>query len=644
MDIIFYKSTNEVNSFPKTLTDGVTISGSLRSECDILNPVIEFEGIGVDIPYNYCYIPTFKRYYFITEARSIRNNILELSMHTDVLQSWEREILQLYGIVDRCSTTFNDNGYINPISTEIYDDRYITLPTSKFRVIKGFYTVQQNLIGSNDTLESVEYIRTKSNVFETQPTVLINTFSHFDDINVNDVIQSPKIDVTTTSKVYSGVGQCFNPLPQTSAFTSILYYLPFTTTIKDYFIKSLYDFIANIIYGDRYSYINKISYCPFELPYKSSLDNIRMGKDVLLKGVTSVKAYVYNDTISDKSIQSFAIPILELKRKLRYSLDFYNDIDDLDFRLFEPVCKWKLYLPLFGEISLNPLEKTSDNDSIIINYYADAYSGIIRVDVLSRIDDDYNLLYSDEKNFTIELPVAFGQGAEYFKIAASLTRDIALAATAIVAPATSVGITSTMSVVNREPIFSTEENYSKARVRNENTGRLVTASDTTTVQNTSMRGGTETTQTASKRTVEYNDASRVINGLLNNRSVSTTPYKINGGSYVENLLSCTEPYFVLEIADGYYPDNYSMFFGRISHKTAYIKDLDYGFFNMANIHLNGIPATTTELNEIQDILISGVIKQSPSKYEPPAPPTPDPEPEPAPEPEPEPEETTTEGE
>ena len=65
MDIIFYKSTNEVNSFPKSLTDGVTISGTLRSECDILNPVIEFTGIGVDIPYNYCYIPTFKRYYFI---------------------------------------------------------------------------------------------------------------------------------------------------------------------------------------------------------------------------------------------------------------------------------------------------------------------------------------------------------------------------------------------------------------------------------------------------------------------------------------------------------------------------------------------------------------------------------------------------
>lgn len=101
MDIIFYKSTNEVNSFPKTLTDGVTISGSLRSECDILNPVIEFTGIGVDIPYNYCYIPTFKRYYFITQARSIRNSILEISMHVDVLQSWSNEILNLNCVVER---------------------------------------------------------------------------------------------------------------------------------------------------------------------------------------------------------------------------------------------------------------------------------------------------------------------------------------------------------------------------------------------------------------------------------------------------------------------------------------------------------------------------------------------------------------
>lgn len=107
MDIIFYTSTNEVSSFPKTLLNGVTVSGTLRSECDILNPVIEFEGIGVNIPYNYCYIPTFKRYYFITEARSISNDIIELSMHVDVLQSWANYILQLGGVVNRNEFDFN---------------------------------------------------------------------------------------------------------------------------------------------------------------------------------------------------------------------------------------------------------------------------------------------------------------------------------------------------------------------------------------------------------------------------------------------------------------------------------------------------------------------------------------------------------
>lgn len=126
MDIIFYKSTNEVNSFPKSLTNGVTISGSLRSECDILNPVIEFTGIGVDIPYNYCYIPTFKRYYFITEARSIRNNILELSMHVDVLQSWADKILNQYAIIKR-------NEYIN--NKKFVDDRVPILPTKKDKKI-----------------------------------------------------------------------------------------------------------------------------------------------------------------------------------------------------------------------------------------------------------------------------------------------------------------------------------------------------------------------------------------------------------------------------------------------------------------------------------------------------------------------------
>lgn len=135
MDIIFYKSTNEVSSFPKSLTDGVTISGTLRSECDILNPVIEFTGIGVDIPYNYCYIPTFKRYYFITEARSIRNDILEISMHVDVLQSWANEILNTKALVLR-----NEDYEIR--DRLIADEYLITYPTFT-------ETIQDSLIMSS---------------------------------------------------------------------------------------------------------------------------------------------------------------------------------------------------------------------------------------------------------------------------------------------------------------------------------------------------------------------------------------------------------------------------------------------------------------------------------------------------------------
>lgn len=127
MDIIFYKSTNEVNSFPKTLTDGVTISGSLRSECDVLNPVIEFTGIGVDIPYNYCYIPTFKRYYFVTEAISIRTNILQLSFHVDVLQSWANELLNTRAMIYRSEDVSKQNKYIE-------DEKYITYPECDFIV------------------------------------------------------------------------------------------------------------------------------------------------------------------------------------------------------------------------------------------------------------------------------------------------------------------------------------------------------------------------------------------------------------------------------------------------------------------------------------------------------------------------------
>lgn len=109
MNIFFYTSSAEPNSFPKVLGDAIRYQGELRDECDILNPVLTIEGLNPDTTFNYCYIPDFKRYYFITESSVVRTGLIQFNLHVDVLQSWSKEILELEAIISRNEYDFNNH-------------------------------------------------------------------------------------------------------------------------------------------------------------------------------------------------------------------------------------------------------------------------------------------------------------------------------------------------------------------------------------------------------------------------------------------------------------------------------------------------------------------------------------------------------
>lgn len=114
MNIYLYTSSAEPNSFPKELGEAVKIEGTLRDECDILNPVITLVGFNPANTFNYCYIPDFKRYYFITESSVVRTNVMELVLRVDVLQSWSNQILEQSGFIAR-----NEYEYNSKISDDI---------------------------------------------------------------------------------------------------------------------------------------------------------------------------------------------------------------------------------------------------------------------------------------------------------------------------------------------------------------------------------------------------------------------------------------------------------------------------------------------------------------------------------------------
>lgn len=121
--ISLFKTVSENNRVVKVLTDEKQLSGELRNQTSVLNPNIRIESADNISGYNYCYIPEFGRYYYITDIVSERTNIWEVSMRCDVLMSYKDEIQNLNVILNNTQKTglnnyLASNNWVNLVKTK----------------------------------------------------------------------------------------------------------------------------------------------------------------------------------------------------------------------------------------------------------------------------------------------------------------------------------------------------------------------------------------------------------------------------------------------------------------------------------------------------------------------------------------------
>jgi len=106
MTIKLYNNSSPKKTIGKSLTLIDTLTGSLRAECDMLNPSIVIEHSGV-INANYAKIEEFNRYYFIRTITSVRQDLWRIEMHEDVRESWASSIKTNRAIIERASGYYN---------------------------------------------------------------------------------------------------------------------------------------------------------------------------------------------------------------------------------------------------------------------------------------------------------------------------------------------------------------------------------------------------------------------------------------------------------------------------------------------------------------------------------------------------------
>jgi len=119
--IVLQQNNSERNKVDKDLTNILTVTGELKSETSIVDPVIMIECDLSDVAnVNYMTISAFGRSYFVNNIRSIRNGIVEFTCHVDVITTYAAEIRANSAIVRRQENTWNL--YLNDGSFKVYQN------------------------------------------------------------------------------------------------------------------------------------------------------------------------------------------------------------------------------------------------------------------------------------------------------------------------------------------------------------------------------------------------------------------------------------------------------------------------------------------------------------------------------------------
>ena len=119
--IILQTNLSDNRKLDKDVSEIMTVTGSFKSATSILNPVIVIEADLSELTNcNYMTIDTFGRKYFITDIRSISNDLVEITGHVDVLSTYANEIRRNNAIIRKQTNSYNL--YLNDGSLKTYQN------------------------------------------------------------------------------------------------------------------------------------------------------------------------------------------------------------------------------------------------------------------------------------------------------------------------------------------------------------------------------------------------------------------------------------------------------------------------------------------------------------------------------------------
>lgn len=128
MEIVTYTMAGGTNKIEKTLSDPHNYtSAMIKDESNVVNPTIYLSKDIATADFNYFYIDTFGRYYYVTDKRT-NHGMIEIDGHVDVLYTYRSDIKNMHIVAERSSKGYN----LYQIDPELPNKNYKTITTKKF--------------------------------------------------------------------------------------------------------------------------------------------------------------------------------------------------------------------------------------------------------------------------------------------------------------------------------------------------------------------------------------------------------------------------------------------------------------------------------------------------------------------------------
>lgn len=152
MTITFYQFTKRSNSTKIVDVSGTSKSCQLKDSVSMIAPTLIIQAVPASWNpiWNYCYIPGFKRYYFIKDWRWA-NGVWECDLVVDVLASFKTEIGNMSEYIERASYTFDSDIVDTAYATTAQVSVKKTILTTDYLPAwnSGFYVI--GIIGNEST-------------------------------------------------------------------------------------------------------------------------------------------------------------------------------------------------------------------------------------------------------------------------------------------------------------------------------------------------------------------------------------------------------------------------------------------------------------------------------------------------------------